>query len=412
MLLVPDTIFWVTGTIAQSILKYVEEIEGVICSARVVSKIIKRDPEWLEQFDVIHILCPHASKSLLPYFAGKKPVVTTIHHVIDWERMKHNTGGDRVMTLSKEWEEYILNQGVPREKLELVRNGVDTKKFVPVSDEGKGLAKKRAGFEQDVFVIGFFAKRQLSDFDRKGIDTFEKAIGDLVTLEKNVGLLLVGPGWRKLVLSLKKLNISVKWYPYLEPHDKIIHLYNALDCYWVTSRIEGGPVTLLEAMSCGIPCISTPVGLSLELIDEGRTGFMIDKNEPRELVSKTIKLINDKSLADQIGKNARTKISAELDYSNTLNPVNSLYIKAITNFEKSNPLALKSRQPGQPIKFWMKQEERIFWMSILRKLGEYSRAFRFGMNSVFLYPSIPLLKLQVKTMLDLLGATVSNRSEE
>lgn len=410
--MIPDTIFWVTGTIAQSILKYVPGIEGAICSARVVSKIITEDPEWLEQFDVIHIICPHASKSLLPYFGGKKPVITTIHHVIDWERMKHNTGGDMVMTLSEEWEKYILMKGVPREKLELVRNGVDTKKFVPVSEERKRLEKKRIGFENDVFVIGFFAKRQLSDFDRKGIDTFEKAIGELATLEKKVGLLLVGPGWQELVLSLKKLDVSVRWYPYLEPHDKIINLYNALDCYWITSQIEGGPVTLLEAMGCGVPCISTPVGLSLELIDEGKTGFMIDKNEPRELVSKTRRLINDKSLSDIIGKNARAKVLTEMDYLITLKPVHKLYKKAISNFYKSHPLFHKRSDGRQPIKFWMKQEERVFWMSILRKLGEYRRAFRFGWNSFFLYPSIPLLKLQIKTLWHLLGATVSNRNEE
>lgn len=407
VLLIPDTIFWVTGTIALSVLKYVPELDGSICSGKVAAEIIKREPEWFNQFDVIHILCPHASRFLLPYFSDKTPVVTTIHHVIDWKRTEHNAGGDMIMTLSKEWEDYILSKGISQDRLMLVRNGVNTSKFKPATVERKLSSKLRLGFHGDSFVIGFFAKRQLSDFDRKGIDTFEAALTLLIAREPNIAVLLVGPGWKTLVQSLKKQGVLYKWFSYLDPHEKIIELYNALDCYWITSRIEGGPVTLLEAMSCGVPCISTGVGLSLELIESGETGYLIEKGDYQDLVAKTSLLLHDKSLAQRLSMNVRKRVAEQMDYANVLLPIRELYLRTIDNFNKKNPLVVGNvKTAPTPIRNWMIGEEYIYWMILLRKLGENWRAFRFGMNTFLKFPSTKLLMVQVKIILSILYSMV------
>ncbi len=413
VLLIPDTIFWVTGTIAQSILKHVPELEGSICSGKVAAEIIKREPKWFNQFDVIHVLCPHASRFVLPYFSEKKPVVTTIHHVIDWKRTEHNVGGDMIMTLSKEWEDYILSKGISKDRLMLVSNGVNTRKFKPATVKKKLLTKRRLGFPTDSFVIGFFAKRQLSDFDRKGIDTFEAALTMLIEKEPHVAVLLVGPGWKTLVQLLKRRGVSYKWFPYLDPHEKIIELYNALDCYWITSRIEGGPVTLLEAMSCGVPCISTGVGLSLELIENGETGYLIEKGNHQDLVAKTGLILHDKSLAKQLAMNARKRVAEQMDYVNVLLPIRELYLKAIDNFNKRNPLVVLEnvRIAPSPIKNWMTKEEYIYWIVLLRQLGENWRAFKFGIKTFLRFPSIKLLKLQVKIIVNMLYAMIFPTSD-
>jgi glycosyltransferase involved in cell wall biosynthesis len=404
VLLVPDTIFWVTGTIARSILEYVPVIEGVVCSGTVVLKIIEKEPEWLEQFDLIHIICPHSSRTLLPYFSKRKPVVTTIHHVVEWRKMEHNLAGDMIMTLAEEWKRYLMEKGIDENKVMLVHNGVNSKKFIPASPKEKEQAKRRIGFDANTFVIGFFAKRQQSDFDRKGIETFEEAIRQLSKLERKVAVLLVGPGWNSLVTFFKDQGVMYKWFPYLEPHDQIIELYSALDCYWITSRIEGGPVTLLEAMSCGIPCISTPVGLSIELIENGETGFLIEKGDVNDLVEKTILLMKNKKLCDDIGLKARAAVAPHFDYTSVLNPIPELYSKAIENFESSNSQIKKFEKGGNGIslKNWMKREEDLQWLAILRNLGETKQAFSFGLKAIIKYPDVAFIKLQLKVIKDLI----------
>lgn len=407
VLLIPDTIFWVTGTIAQSILDHVPGVEGSICSGKVAAEIIKREPEWFNQFDLIHVICPHASRFLLPYFSGKKPVVTTIHHVIDWKKTEHNTAGDMIMTLSKEWEEFLLNKGVSKDRLMLIRNGVNTTKFIPATNQEKLKLKQKFGFQRNSFVVGFFAKRQLSDFDRKGIDTFEAALKLLIAREPKVAVLLVGPGWNKLVQVLKRQGIPVKWFSYLDPHDKIIELYKILDCYWITSRIEGGPVTLLEAMSCGVPCISTPVGLSLELLEDGETGYLIEKGAYKDLVDKTCLILHDKTMAEKLGLKARLKVLELMDYPIVLSPVNELYQRAQENFYVSHPSSnVVANGALVPKQNWMLKEEYVLWIKLLRKLGENKRAFMFGINTLFRYPTWSLIKLQIRIIIDLLYSSL------
>ncbi|MCW5912357.1 MAG: glycosyltransferase family 4 protein [Cyclobacteriaceae bacterium] len=403
ILLIPDTIFWITGTISQSILKHVSSVEGDVCSGSVVYKIMQREPEWFDQFDLIHVICPYSSRFIIPFFLGKKPIVTTIHHVIEWQRMEHNVQGDMIMTLSKEWENYLLNKGVSKNKLMLIHNGVNTDKFSPVSQSKKIETKKKIGFPPESFVIGFFAKRQASDFDRKGIDTFESAIRLIAAKESSIAVLLVGPGWSKLIRSFDRYGVPFKWFPYLDPHEKIIDLYSTLDCYWITSKVEGGPVTLLEAMSCGVPCVSTPVGLSLELIEEGVTGFLFQKGDYHELVDKTRLLIGDRTLLERTGTNARNKVASKMDYSTVLMPITDLYSKAIENFLDKESIGAKrvSVKPAIPKKYWMIREEYTQWLSILRRLGEYNRAFLFGLVALMKYPSLAIAKLQIKILYDL-----------
>lgn len=55
--------------------------------------------------------------------------------------------------------------------------------------------------------------------------------------------------------------------------------YNTLDCYVCFSLFEGGPLPVLEAMACGIPCISTPVGQVPEVIQNNENGFIVHTEE-------------------------------------------------------------------------------------------------------------------------------------
>ena len=57
-------------------------------------------------------------------------------------------------------------------------------------------------------------------------------------------------------------------------------MYQALDFYWVTARVEGGPVTLLEAMSAEVCCLTTAVGLAREIVNDGENAVLLPFNDP------------------------------------------------------------------------------------------------------------------------------------
>lgn len=71
------------------------------------------------------------------------------------------------------------------------------------------------------------------------------------------------------------------------------------------------PLVLLEAMSHGLPCISTNEGAIADIIDNGRTGLIVEKNNPQDLADKIETLLNDEALRKQMGAEGRKKYERE-----------------------------------------------------------------------------------------------------
>lgn len=83
VLLVPDSIHWVLGTIAQSIVRFNPWIEGTIVSASVLDRLVAQQPDLLSSFDLVHFTCPYNSKRWLPLLRDTMPCVTSHHHLAD-----------------------------------------------------------------------------------------------------------------------------------------------------------------------------------------------------------------------------------------------------------------------------------------------------------------------------------------
>lgn len=78
------------------------------------------------------------------------------------------------------------------------------------------------------------------------------------------------------------------------PHNKMPEYYNSLDIYVCASRTEGHPDTVLEAMACGVPVISTDVGIVPELFGDKQKKFIIERSK-EDLKNKIIELMNEKN---------------------------------------------------------------------------------------------------------------------
>ena len=77
--------------------------------------------------------------------------------------------------------------------------------------------------------------------------------------------------------------------------------YNGIDIYVCTSRTEGTPNTVLEAMACGVPVISTDVGIVPEVFGEKQKEFII-KRDKNELKDKIKELINDRKKYQELSE--------------------------------------------------------------------------------------------------------------
>jgi len=104
-------------------------------------------------------------------------------------------------------------------------------------------------------------------------------------------------------VTLKIAAREDKW----RTQDEMVDFYKSLDAYICTSRTEGGPHPILEASSCGIPVISTPVGIAPELISDNINGLLIDRNIDA-IRAAVIKFRDNRDLRMTMGGKARANI--------------------------------------------------------------------------------------------------------
>jgi glycosyltransferase involved in cell wall biosynthesis len=135
----------------------------------------------------------------------------------------------------------MLYQEFRNYDVHLCPNGVDTTKFRP-----KGV--KHSGFR-----IGYVGNSK-----SRG----EKGFTDII--EPNVA--------KKWLFGLDRQKDRTI------PHEFMPNYYNQLDMFLVMSKCEGTPNPGLEAMACGIPCVSTKVGNMVDIIEDGKNGFLIDRD--------------------------------------------------------------------------------------------------------------------------------------
>jgi len=89
--------------------------------------------------------------------------------------------------------------------------------------------------------------------------------------------------------------------------------YNSLDLYIVASRSEGTPRPAIEAAACGVPIISTDVGIIPELIEEGVNGFVVDRTYDA-IKNKLQWIVNNREVLSELGKNIRQKMENEFNW--------------------------------------------------------------------------------------------------
>ena len=85
--------------------------------------------------------------------------------------------------------------------------------------------------------------------------------------------------------------------------EEMVEFYQELDAYICCSRTEGGPLPVLEASSCGLPIISTPVGVVPELLSSGSNGITVER-DIEQVRKAIIQLRDDRELRIQMGEEA------------------------------------------------------------------------------------------------------------
>jgi len=215
----------------------------------------------------------------------------------------------------------ILNWHNIITKKKVVHLGTDTLKFKPAED--KKAAKEKIGLNPENKVIGFSGRIGRE----KDLITLYRAFLRLRKLNNNLILLIIGKGIQELRLMLE----SKKDVVVVESADDIVPYLQAMDIYVMPSLTETSSLSTMEAMSCGIAVVSTPVGYIKYYIKEGYNGLFFSKQNPYELSKKLYALLENKKLRIKLGENARKTIIAFYNWDKTTDGIKNALEELISS---------------------------------------------------------------------------------
>ena len=97
------------------------------------------------------------------------------------------------------------------------------------------------------------------------------------------------------------------------------------DVFMIPSEIESFGLAALEAMSCKIPVIASTAGGLPEVVKDGETGFIVEGQNPSQIAEAIEKLLFNKSLREQLGKNGRKRVMEDYNFSDNVNQMVEIY---------------------------------------------------------------------------------------
>lgn len=199
---------------------------------------------------------------------------------------------DRVQASHTQMRDAILESGILPEKVRLIRIAINTDYFPFQTLESKQAARRTLGLPQSVVIIGSFQKDGCGwgeGFDPKLIKGPDVLCDTLAILKQRVPelyVLLTGPARGYVKKRLERIGLPYT-HRYLDRYTDVGQYFQALDAYIVASRQEGGPKAIFEAMSSGVPIVSTRVGQAMDVIEHGVNGWMVEPEDTEALAHWT-----------------------------------------------------------------------------------------------------------------------------
>lgn len=234
---------------------------------------------------------------------------------------------DDVVAVSDPVKKGMLQRWNCSDAVSVIYNGVDCNKFKP-DYELKNRIRGDYGVGKDVFLIGIVARL----VPVKNHKVLLRALQLLCSRSDNIHLLLVGDGELKDALKAETEALGIeKAVSFLGEKDNINEILNALDVFVLCSFSEGLSVTLIEAMSTGLPVVATNVGGNPEIVKDGETGLLVPSNDPPALADAFEKLLLDTKLRAVMSFNARKRALEIFNIDDCIRNYELLYSKHIAH---------------------------------------------------------------------------------
>lgn len=234
---------------------------------------------------------------------------------------------DRIIALNNYEKTRYEEMGIPEEQIIVIANAADNSCFVDV-DNTEFIKKLNLSDKQILLFVGI-----LNGFKRP--DLLIKALPKVIKSIDNAHLILVGPdgGMLKEVIDLgKQLNVE-NYFTYIGPLyglDKQM-AYQSAKVFILPSDWESFGMVAVEALAHGLPVVTTDSRGPVDIIENGKTGFVVPKRDVKQIADSIIKLLGDEKLYKTMSQNARETALKKYKADSITREIENIYFELLRN---------------------------------------------------------------------------------
>jgi glycosyltransferase involved in cell wall biosynthesis len=223
---------------------------------------------------------------------------------------------DKIIVTDRSTESYVARVSGRAERITVIPAAIDTSIF-------KDSAKKECSIFYTVGYIGRLSPE-------KNLTTLLFSFKELLSC---VGyycrLILIGDGESRIELAHLALDLKIKdSVIFAGFQTNIAPFLSAIDVFVLPSKVEGTPISLMEAMASGKAIIASNLPSIQEIVIEGENALLFNSTNVQELTNALIKCYNEPELREKIGTNAR-KAAAIYDVNSIFEKMIQIYFKCM-----------------------------------------------------------------------------------
>jgi glycosyltransferase involved in cell wall biosynthesis len=290
---------------------------------------------------------PHILQTLLPFsdvigrtlgHFSRVPVIVSVltqpnldkyrwHYTL--ERMTA-PWADRVVVNSRTIIPFALSrEGVKSEQVEFIPNGIELDD--PTRPDAGSALRSQLGISPETAVVGCVARL----YPQKGHSFLLDAFSEVVQQVPNTALLLVGDGPLRSELEHQAVELGITTNTkFLGDRTDLRDLLECMDLYVQASLWEGMSIALMQAMLNGLPVVATEVDGTLEIIESGKTGFLVRPGDSHALAEGIVRGLSDKSGASRVAEAGASLIQSDFSVDKMVNLFDALYRTLIEKSRK------------------------------------------------------------------------------
>ncbi len=233
-----------------------------------------------------------------------------------WQLRGLARGVDRYLAVSREIAAELVDRlGWPAEKVEVVYNAVDVERVV--AEAPPELREQLGGSETRPLVL---TPARLDA--QKGHDALLEAAAEV----PEAMFVLAGEGPKRAELEARVAQLGLgDRVRFLGRREDVPALLAACDVFCLPSLYEGSSLAVLEAMAAGIPVVSSAIGGTEELIEDGRSGLLVAPGDAKALAAALRRVLGDADLRRELATKARERVDQGLKREQMADRVTSVY---------------------------------------------------------------------------------------